>query len=139
MLLSLVTIASAEAVAQEQQELGRLFLTPERRQALDRQRQFNIQEQKEIPADPTLTINGLVTRDSGKRTIWINGMAQHERDTQTGIAVVPNRQNPGKVTVRTEDAPATAARVGDTINRTTGETSDLLRGGRISIRPGQAR
>ena len=115
MLLSLVTIASAEAVAQEQQELGRLFLTPERRQALDRQRQFNIQEQKEIPADPTLTINGLVTRDSGKRTIWINGMAQHERDTQT------------------------AARVGDTINRTTGETSDLLRGGRISIRPGQAR
>ena len=51
-------------------QLGRLFFTPERRQNLDRLRQLNIQEQQEIPEDTALTINGVVTRSSGKRTVW---------------------------------------------------------------------
>ena len=116
-----------------EEELGRLFFTPERRQILDRQRQLNIQEKQEVPEDPTLTINGVVTRSSGKRTVWINGMTQNEKDTQSGITVTPNRNEPGKVVVQAVESPAGKAKVGDTVNRNTGESTDLLNGGSITL------
>lgn len=117
-----------------EEALGRLFFTPERRQILDRQRQLNIQEKQEIPEDPTLTINGVVTRSSGKRTVWINGMTQNENETQSGVTVMPNRNEPGKVVVQAEESPSGKAKVGDTVNRNTGEATDLLNGGRITTR-----
>ena len=116
------------------QELGRLFFTPERRQMLDRQRQLNLQEHQEAPEASTLTINGVVTRSSGKRTVWINGVTQNEKDTGKGVAATPNRANPGKILVQPEGAPASRANVGDTVNRSTGETVDLLDGGQIYIK-----
>ena len=115
-------------------DLGRLFFTPEKRQNLDRQRQLNIQEKQDIPEDPTLTINGVVTRSSGRRTVWINGVAQNENEKPSGVAVTTRRQDPGQVTVQPTDAPAGKARVGDTVNRNTGEATDLLNGGRISTK-----
>lgn len=120
--------------ASADEELGRLFFTPERRQNLDRQRQLNIQEKQEIPEDPTLTINGVVARSNGKRTVWINGIAQNEKDTHSGVTIKPDRRNPGKVTVQAEDSPAGKAKVGDTVNRNTGESTDLLNGGSITLK-----
>lgn len=133
-LYALLLIVASPAPAEE---LGRLFFTPERRQALDRQRQLNLPDRREIPEDPTLTINGVVTRSSGKRTVWINGIEQDEKDIGSGIAVTPSRANPGKVVVQPDGAPASRASVGDTINRNTGETADLLGGGVIA--PGRPR
>jgi hypothetical protein len=130
----LLLIATLCPVARAEDALGRLFFTPERRQSLDRQRQLNIQEKQEIPEDPTLTINGAVTRSSGKRTVWINGVAQNENQTQTGLSVTPSRKEPGTVVVRGTDVPAGNAKVGETINRNTGESTDLLGGGRITTR-----
>ncbi|MDR2113183.1 MAG: hypothetical protein LBQ62_08810 [Candidatus Accumulibacter sp.] len=115
------------------QELGRLFFTPERRAALDRQRQFDIPERREIPEDPTLTIDGVVTRSSGRRTVWINGAARDDPQA-AGVAIVPERANPGRVVVRSEDGPETRASVGDTVNRNTGETTGLLGGGEIRVK-----
>ena len=130
-------VASLPAPAQE---LGRLFFTPERREALDRQRQFKVPESLEVPADPTLTINGVVTRSSGKRTVWINGVTQNEKDIGKGVAATPNRANPGKILVQPESGAAATAGIGDTLNRTTGEATELLQGGRIVIhRPNPAR
>lgn len=111
-----------------------LFFTPERRQTLDRQRQLNIQEKQEIPEDPTLTIDGIVTRSSGKRTAWVNGVAQNENETPSGVSVTPRRKDPGKVVVQASELPAGNARVGGTVNRNTGEATDLLNGGRISTK-----
>ena len=132
--LALIGALGAPAAAQDS-ELSRLFFTPERRQTLDRQRQLNIQEKQEIAEDPTLTINGVVTRSSGKRTVWINGVAQNENETQSGVTVTsPNRRDPGRILVETPDAPAGRARVGDTVNRNSGEATDLLNGGSITVR-----
>ena len=114
------------------EELGRLFFTPERRQTLDRQRQLNMVEQQEIPEDPTLTINGVVTRSGGKRTVWVNGVAQDETNTGSTIAL-PNRKDPARVIVQGSDTPPANARVGDTVNRSSGETTELLNGGTIRI------
>ena len=115
------------------QDLGRLFFTPERREALDRQRQFKVPENPEVPADPTLTINGVVTRSSGKRTVWINGAAQEDGHADSGLVVAPSRGNPGQVLVQPEDGPTTRVGVGNTVNRNTGEAADLLGGGSIRI------
>ena len=126
----LLTLTSLPAPAQE---LGRLFFTPERREALDRQRQFKVPENPEVPADPTLTINGVVTRSSGKRTVWINGAAQEDGHADSGLAVAPSRGNPGQVLVQPEDGPTSRVGVGNTVNRNTGEAADLLGGGSIRI------
>lgn len=127
-----LTLMSILSAAQAEEALGRLFFTPERRQALDQQREMNISEPTN--EDPALTLNGIVTRSSGKRTAWINGVAQNEREIFGGITVTPERNNPGKVIVETAEYPASNARIGETVSRTTGETSDLLNGGRISIK-----
>ena len=135
LVLGLFLIAACIPFPADSEELGRLFFTPERRQLLDRQRQLNIQERKEVPEDPTLTINGVVTRSSGKRTVWINGIAQDEKDIGSGVAVMPNRTDPGKVIVQPDGAHSTKASIGDTVNRNTGETADLLGSGTLKVRP----
>ncbi len=136
---ALALMATLCPTASAEDDLGRLFFTPERRQTLDRQRQLNIQEKQEIPEDPTLTINGVVTRSSGKRTTWINGISQNENDKQSGVSVISSQKNPGKIVVQAADAPAGKANVGDTVNRNTGEATDLLGGGQISIKSSVAK
>jgi len=130
----LTLIAALCPPAHADDELGRLFFTPERRQALDRQRQFNIQEKQEIPEDPTFTIDGVVTRSSGKRTVWVNGVAQNDNEKPSGVAVIPNRKAPGKVIVRSSDSVVGDAKVGETVNRSTGEATDLLGDGKIKLK-----
>lgn len=133
-VLGFLTLITAPCPpAQAEGELGRLFFTPERRQALDRQRQFNVAEQQEAPEDPTLTINGVVTRSSGKRTVWVNGMPQNDNETPSGVAVIPNRKAPGTALIQSGDAPTRNAKVGETVNRDTGEATDLLGSGRLRV------
>lgn len=132
---TLVTLLYQTAGAEgTSDQLGRLFFTPERRQNLDRLRELNIQEQNEIPEDTALTINGVVTRSSGKRTVWINGVSQNENDIPGSVSVTPNRRDPGKVTVHISEIPLAAAKVGDTVSRDTGEATGLLNGGRIGTK-----
>jgi len=128
----LVLAPGASTGAEE--SLGRLFFTPERRQQLDRQREMNVLDKQQVPADPTLTIDGIVTRSSGKRTAWVNGSPQNEDDVASGLSVTPRRGDPGKVLVEANDSPAARARVGETVNRTTGQASDLLSGGQVLVR-----
>jgi len=109
--------------------LGRLFFTPERRLALERQRLLNTQEtQSQLTEDSNLTIDGLVRRSSGKSTTWINGAAQHDNAAPTGVRVDVEKSNPGKITIRAgEEAPA-SLKVGETFNRATQETQDGIPG-----------
>jgi len=113
---------AAEASATE--PLGRLFFTPERRAALERQRLLNIQEsQAQLVEGANLTVNGVVQSSSGKRTTWINGTAQNDNSTATGVRVDVDKHNPGRTTITAgEEAPA-SLKVGEAINRTTREKS----------------
>lgn len=134
-ILSALVIANAlcaPVIAEE--ALGRLFFTPEKRQALDHQRQFNIQEKVETQQEPTFTINGVVTRSSGKQAVWVNGKVVGENRAASDVDVVPVRQNPGQVVIQSGDATTTSAKVGETVQSDTGETADLLNGGRIVVR-----
>lgn len=133
-LIALLLTMALTPAAEAEEALGRLFFTPERRLQLDRQRQFNIKEEKQVNEDPSLTINGVVTRSSGKRTSWVNGAAQNENETPGGLTVLPQGRNPGKVVVQASDAPAANALVGETVNRNTGEARNLLNDGRIVVK-----
>ena len=134
----LVMTASPYVPAFAEEALGRLFFTPERRQTLDRQRQFNIHEKQEVPEDPTFTIDGVVTRSSGKRTVWVNGTALGENDASSDITVAPVRKNPALVVIQAGESSPASAKVGETMHRDTGETTDLLNGGNIIIRRSSA-
>lgn len=100
--------------ANGQENLGRLLLTPEQRNALEQQR-------RQVPYSDAktrgvkLTVNGEVRRNSGKSTRWINGEASHDGSG----AELP-------------------VAVGDSYDANSGERESLLRDGKISIRPGKA-
>ena len=114
-------------------ELGRLFYSPERRAQLDRQRLLNIRQTQAIEGS-LLTLDGVVKRSSGKSTVWINHRPQTESDsTRTGIAAVPNAKNPANVRLTPGEDTGVDLRVGEAINRGTGERSDRLGGGTIVV------
>lgn len=101
-----------QGVAQAEEEpLGRLFLTPQQRAVLDRQRLQNTNFQAN---ETSQTFNGEIRRSNGSSIRWINGEANWNT---TGA-----KQN---------------VAVGDTYHPGTGERQSLLgSGGSITIKPG---
>jgi len=117
--LLLPSIAVAE-------ELGRLFLTPERRAALERQRQLGIQETQTVKS-ATLSVTGVVRRGNGRTMTWINGVPQEE----SAVNVRVNRADPARTTVSADGKAPVSLKVGETVNRSTGEIDSGLGEGRI--------
>ena len=81
---------------------GRLFFTPQQRSQLDYEYARN------APSDgnssPVLTVNGIVQKQGGPRTVWINGVAQSpsnkmERNPTTQTVVIPGKSQSIKLKV----------------------------------------
>ena len=125
----------APACAADAPELGRLFFTPERRAALERQRTFNIQEAQTLQGN-SMSLDGVVYRSGGKATVWINQKAQTEGESsRTGVNAVVSPKTPGSALIAPgEEAPA-QLKVGETINRATGERNTRLGGGGVAVTP----
>ena len=107
-------------------ELGRLFFTPQQRGELDRRRDTNAVE-AEVVIENLVTVNGHVSRSSGKTTTWINGVPQydayHGRDAARIAVDDPSVNSPVKV--------------GETLDRTRGEVRPSIEPGGIEIHDGQ--
>ncbi len=129
MLLQSIPGSAAEPTS----PLGRLFMTPESRAVLERQRQYNIQETRSLEGD-TMRLDGVVVRSSGKSTVWINNRPQNENVRGTGVVANLSRQRPGRATLSTSAQPPVNLKVGVTINQATRETSGGLAGGEIRVR-----
>jgi hypothetical protein len=132
-LVGVVLLAPAHAA--DVSELGRLFFTPERRVALERQRTFNVQEAQTLQGT-TITLDGVVYRSGGKATVWINRQAQTESEaSRTGVSAVISPTVPGSALLAPgEEAPA-RLKVGEAMNRATGERNTRLGGGSV-VTPG---
>lgn len=134
LMLSLLIANSAWHVHAESplpSPLGRLFFTPEKRLALEHQRLSNIQETQTLEG-ATMSLDGIVQRSSGNSTVWINGRAQNEHDAVlTGVTVHLIPKNPGRAQLSPGEESPTQLKVGEAINRTTGERNDRLGGGII--------
>ena len=115
-LLLLLCLTQDPAWAQ-QEPLGRLFLSPQQRAALDRQRQLNPSfNPNTADNDAGQTLNGEVRLSNGRRTRWVNGEVDWNNS-----------------------APAPRVPVGDTFHPSTGERESLLGGGRIIVNRGQVK
>jgi hypothetical protein len=126
--LLLAASAAGQAAAQSQasEGLGRVFFTPAQRQELDRRRQLNIQEAV-VTNESRFTLNGQVTRSSGKTTTWVNGMPQHDAYKPGNAATVP--------ILTGENDPSVSLKVGQTVDKVRGEVSDGLAGGQVKVQP----
>ena len=123
-LAAAVLLAFAPAPVAASDSLARLFFTPQQRQDLDRRRQANAQESA-ATAESQITVNGRVSRSSGKTTTWINGVPQD--DTQKS-------RDPAQVTLPGGDGePSVKLRVGQTLDKTRGEVKDPIEEGRIVV------
>jgi hypothetical protein len=91
-----LTISPANA-----DELGRLFYTPEQRARLD------IEHARDAaPADSpnVMSIDGIVQRHGGERTVWINGVPQSagrsdDRAPESVPVAIPGQSQPVKIKV----------------------------------------
>ena len=112
LLAGLLLLAAATATPAQNEALGRLFMTPQQRSALDRERLLGInQRQSELDTEASYTYNGEVRRSSGKNTRWINGEPQPGATGNPGIPP------------------------GDTFHPATGERESVLGDGRIVVQP----
>ena len=106
----LLLLTATPAMAQSD-PLGRLFTTPQQRNALDRERlRGQSQRPTGIDSEASYTFNGEVRRSSGKNTRWING-------------------EPQPAAARSPGVPA-----GDTFHPATGERESVLGDGRIVVK-----
>ncbi|MBI5659923.1 MAG: hypothetical protein HZC43_10365 [Nitrosomonadales bacterium] len=101
--------------------LGRLFFTPEQRAEFEQKRARNASgvassvapkegsitepaEKEEAPPPSVLTVNGIVQKRGGVRTIWINGIPQNagssdEHAPESLAVAVPGKAQPVRVKV----------------------------------------
>lgn len=97
----------------------KLFFTPDKRVSLDRQRQSNVIQQAETVQEEALTVNGIVKSSSGKNTVWING---HEQAAKIKSS---------RVIIQLDNGTISSVQVGETVKRSTGDKSDIIRDGTV--------
>ena len=95
-LFSAISVPAAQAG-----QLGRLFFTPEQRSKLDYAHARNAAADGDTSA--ILTVNGIVQKNGGARTVWVNGVAQSndhgERNTSSQSVSIPGKSRPVKLKV----------------------------------------
>jgi hypothetical protein len=123
----LLWAATGQVAAQE--NLGRVFFTEQQRQDLDRRRQANIQETG-VVVESFVTVNGQVSRSSGRSTTWINGVPQESarKPPDPARVILPGG----------EGAPSVSLKIGQTLDKVRGEVRDPVGGGSI-LTPSQKR
>jgi hypothetical protein len=130
LMASLLLLGQGVSVAQE--PLGKLFFSPERRVAMERQRQLNIQETQTLQG-ATVSLDGVIRRSTGDRTLWINGRPQHNDAGNAGVQAVIAPNDPSRAAIAADgDVPANL-KVGESINRATREKHDGLGGGTLVV------
>lgn len=129
LLLSSVLLMLAAPTLAQDAPLGRLFLTPEQRAALDNARRNKIRaeavaaavvKKPKPPAARSVLINGMVKRSDGETIIWVNGKPV-EGETPDGMQFQAAPQGEGSVLVREPDK-------GRRVEIKVGQRVDLLTG-----------
>ena len=134
-LLLFGAIALLPSVA-DAQSLGRLFLTPAQRTALDVRRTSRVPDKPAavVVESPTARVDGQVVRSGGRSTVWVNGVAVREGAQSEGLRVIPDAGGPGSVSLAVgESEREVNMKVGDSMNRDTGELRHMLGEGEVGI------
>jgi hypothetical protein len=126
--LLLLGLLGAGSPAIQAQDLGRLFFTEEQRAALDARRKARVPDRPAaapVVASPTTRLDGFVKRSQGPSTVWVNG------------APLQESVRPGERSVRVpvgDSGTHVEMKPGETLDRGTGEVTDVIGDGEIRIR-----
>jgi hypothetical protein len=135
----LAAALSSWAAGAQAQELGRLFFTPDQRAALDARRKARVPDKPvagPVVESPVTRVDGAVRRSGGKSTVWVNGETIPEGAQPDSAKVAPSGSSPGRVSIPAgEGAQRSDLRVGESLDRGSGEVRDLLGEGEIKIGP----
>ena len=134
LLLGLLALAAAampapaSAAQQGQERLGRLFFTPAQRSSLDVARSQRARatlstetDQEAAPASQTITYGGLIRRDDGRTTVWLNNQPVRDTDPAGAGTVVTRVRPDGRITLQ---APQSAR----SVELKPGQSVELLSG-----------
>lgn len=118
LLTCLMALTISPAPVAQAETLGRLFFTPEQRAQLENGGARNMSRAVKMgstperkgrrsgaeKADSVLTVNGIVQKHGGPRTVWINGVAQNadssrERAPESHVVTIPGKKQPVRVKV----------------------------------------
>lgn len=96
-VLGLVTLPAQAADS----AAGRIFFTPEQRTQLDmlRKQKAIASQIRDEPVPETVTFNGIVRRNDGKTTVWLNNEALSESDLRNKQSIVGRIGRNGRVTL----------------------------------------
>jgi hypothetical protein len=136
LLLAVLALGAAPAAAQE---LGRLFLTPEQRSVLDARRKARVPDKppavEAVVDSPVTRLDGYVRRSGGRSTVWLNGVPTPEGVQAEGLQVRPGRSPASVWLTLGEEERRFELRVGEKLDRDSGEVRDVL--GEDAIRVGR--
>jgi len=119
--------------ASAQQPFGRLFFTPEQRETLNARRDAGVQTRTAPVISPTTRLDGVVIRSHGKSTVWLDGNALPDGVRPEGVRV-RRSSDPTRVRVGVgEDGRLTTVRVGQQVDRISGEIKDPIDPGGIKV------
>ena len=141
-LASLILLVAGFIQNINAEELGRLFLTPEQRNKIDKIRyakpkkeipvkivlEENVEQEPEpIPDIGGITVNGLVYREGGKSTAWINNTNTFEGNLGNQyIEVDSGNIKPDNIKLKiNKNETDITLKVGETYETTTDKVTDL--------------
>jgi hypothetical protein len=129
-LLPVFLVIGTTAAAAAEEPLGRLFFTPEQRAALKARGQA-----PDAPPTPidTVRLDGVVSRSSGKSTVWINGRPQHENAAGNPIRTAVSAQRTSRAKITLDRSAPISLRAGETYDRRTSRVTDVIGAGAIRI------
>jgi len=133
-------LLAAGASTATAQELGRLFFTPQQRAELDARRKARVPDKPAAATaieSPRTRLDGYVKRSDGESTVWLNGQPVPAGSGSNEARIHTSRDRPDTVAVEAGDGKKRRIRlrVGETLERDTGEVSDVLGGGSVKVSP----
>jgi hypothetical protein len=137
-LLAALLVALLGSAGAGAQELGRLFFTPEQRAALDARRKARVPDKPAAAPQaesPITRVNGAVQRGGGRSTVWVNGEAIPEGGPPGSAQPSPRAAGAGRVTLPAGEGAQRDLRVGESLDRGSGEVRDVIGEGEIRIGP----
>lgn len=124
MKLSVVVLALLMTGSASAEQIGRLFYTPEQRVILDsaRRQKIKVEEQSEEQAPEIVTLNGVVKRDDGRTTVWLNSRPVNDQQHSSGVLVRSHGAASDPVTLSLpQGGRSINLRVGQNLDVTTGQ------------------
>lgn len=110
--------------------IGRLFHSPEERRVLDQLRRGDGRN-SEMPdsavAAQQITLDGIVKRNNGKSTTWINQIPQNGNKNLQGVQVLQEHSAPSTASLQLSTGKRVNLKAGQTYDIVSGKVEDVIK------------